>query len=193
GQPVGATRRSHMKAKLTLLVYLLLIPAAALGTAKAIKDDLDSQWQSALEKAYPQDGAKLAEVVSLGKVCADSDMRGDLKDGCTLYDRVNLMDRVALGTGIIGIVLLASIALAGRLARRRRRLLLALFRPGLPLTMLTLSLLTFLHAGLGIAAIYYGESVFLGQLHVKLLFALAIGGIVGIVAMLQAQWSAVKK
>src|SRR6266849_644425 len=138
-----------MKAKLTLLVYLLLIPAAAVGTAKAIKGELDSQWQSVLEKEYPHAGAKLAQV------------------------------------GLI--------ALAGRLARRRRRLLLALFRPGLHLTMLTLSVLTCLHAGLGIAAIYYGESVFWNQLHVRLMGALAIGAVVGIVSMLRAQWSAVQK
>ena len=52
-----------MKAKLTLLVYLLLIPAAALGTAKALEANLDSQWQSALEKAYPSLGSKPAEAV----------------------------------------------------------------------------------------------------------------------------------
>lgn len=182
-----------MRAKLTLLLYLLLIPAAAFWTAKAIEQEMDAHWESALQKELPTPGRKLSAVLPIAKACDDADMRGSIEALCSLHERVVLIDRGALGTGIAGLVLLGVIGLAGRLARGRRRLLLALFSPGLHLTMLSLAVLMLLHAALGIGAIYYGESVFWDHLHVRFMVMLGVGAVIGIVSMLSAQWSAIQR
>ena len=59
--------------------------------------------------------------------------------------------------------------------------------------MLTLSALTILYAVLGMAAIYYGESALIGRVHFGIMFGLAIFAVVGVVALVKAQLSCVKK
>jgi hypothetical protein len=75
------------------------------------------------------------------------------------------------------------ITIAGRLCRSSRRLLLALFGPGLHFTVFILVVLVLVHAGLAIASIYYGEGELAGRIHVGIMLAIGLGALTGIAGM----------
>jgi Zn-dependent protease with chaperone function len=99
----------------------------------------------------------------------------------------------AAASAIAGVVLLLLIALAGRLARRNRVLLLLVFKPGLYLTVAIVTCLIVVHAVLATATIYYVESALFGIIHVGVILAIALGAIGGVVAIARSTFAALKK
>jgi hypothetical protein len=92
---------------------------------------------------------------------------------------MNLMSAGAVGAGALGLVLLLAIRVTGSIARKRRRLLLYLFKPGLYLTAVVLIVLVMIHAALAITAIYYGESALIRRIHIGIIAAIGLAPWVG--------------
>ena len=178
--------------KLGLILIFLAIPVIAFIAAKGIEWKLDSTFRSALLEQYPEQAAQISNV-SVSVACGDSEIRTALAETCDLSDNMGLVKFGAILASILGIGLLIAIKIAGRIARGNRTLLLLIFKPGLHLTMLALSLLMVLHAALGMSAIYYGESALIGRVHVGIMFALGIGALFGVLAMIRAQFSTIKR
>jgi Zn-dependent protease with chaperone function len=108
-------------------------------------------------------------------------------------DSIELIRSGSILAVVVGIALLGGIRLAGSVSRKRRRLLLLIFAPGLHLTMLTTSGLMVLYAGLAIGTIYYAESVFIGSVHIGVILSLALGALFGIVTLIKAQFGTLQK
>ncbi len=181
-----------MSSKVRLLLIFLAIPLMALATASGVEWKLDSTLRDALRKQYPEETAWVAHV-SVSTVCRNYELRSKLIEMCNLSDNMARMKVGAIVAAILGLALLISIKIAGNIARGSRILLLAIFAPGLHLTMLALSALMILHATLGIAAVYYGASIFANTVPVGFILALGFGAVVGVLAMLRAQFSTIRK
>ena len=61
------------------------------------------------------------------------------------------------------------------------------------LTIFLMSGLMLLHAALGIAAIYYGESTLFGRIHIGIMFGLGLGALFGVYSLIRAQFSMLQK
>ena len=85
----------------------------------------------------------------------------------------------AFWAGVVGLTLILVIWLAGTVARTNRWLLLYLFKPGLYLTVLILVGLILVHAAVAMAALYYGESILTGRVHVFVIGAIGLGALIG--------------
>lgn len=127
---------------------------------------------------------KVLQMLPLQTVCSDAKL-ADMWTGCGDVQAVKLMSDGAVGGALIGIALVGLIGLAGILCRSSRRLLLALFGPGLHITILALIALIFLHAALAMGSIYYGEGEFLGRIHFGIMIAIALGALAGVVGMIR--------
>jgi Zn-dependent protease with chaperone function len=103
-----------------------------------------------------------------------------------------LVARTAVITGLIGAGLILMIALAGRLARNSRTVLLHLFAPGLYLTAGILTGLILAHALLAIAAIYYLAAL-AGRIPIGIIAAIGIGAVIGLIGMARSIFSLVQK
>jgi Zn-dependent protease with chaperone function len=68
-----------------------------------------------------------------------------------------------------------------------------LFKPGFYITATVITGLILVHALIAIAAIYYGESIYTGRLHVKIIALIGIGAVIGIVAVSRNVFSLVQK
>jgi Zn-dependent protease with chaperone function len=192
--------RQLMNARLLLL--FLAIPVIAYAASWGVQAKLDSDLRTALASAPEAQGRDVSGVtmdkfcaVTLGADGADADpeVQHDVAEVCGLVGTLHLMQTAAVASVGIGFGLLALVALGGRIARGRRTLLLIAFTPLLHLTMLTLSVLMVLHAGLGMATLYYAESAFIGRVHIGLMLGLGLGALLGVLALLQAQFGAVRK
>src|SRR5262245_37289097 len=140
-----------------LLLLLLAIPVIAYAASWGVQAKLDSDLRTAVASAPEAQGRNVSGItmdnfckVVLGGDGAQADPKAqhDVAEVCGLVDTLHHMQTAAIAAAGIGLGLLALVALAGRVARGRRTLLLLAFVPLLHLTMLTLSVLMVLHAGL---------------------------------------------
>lgn len=160
-----------------LVVLVLFIPVLGYGCANASQGQLDSQLRDALREEYSSVTEEQLSSVTLSKLCNQPDFQGE--DICSTADNITLIKQASVGSGLVGLALLVLIWIAGRVARDRRRLLLLLFRPGLHLTALILVGLVICYAAIAMGAIYYTESLFLGQVHVVLIGVIGLGALAG--------------
>jgi Zn-dependent protease with chaperone function len=174
-----------------LFGLILGIPLLGLAVAEGIQAYFNSELRSVIRKQYPNaDQAAIAQI-TLDRVCEKPD--AELRDICGTNANLNLMSAGAVGAGALGLVLVLAIRVAGSIARKRRRLLLYLFKPGLYLTAVVLIVLVAIHAALAISAIYYGESVLIGRIHIGIIAAIGLGALAGVVVIARSVFSLVRK
>lgn len=177
-----------------MLTFLLLVPLIAYLAAVGVQWKFNSELRQELIKDYP-DKADVLNNITVTNLCRNSDLRSDqgFSDVCSQNDNFEWMKSGAIIAGCLGLLMVAIIKFAGIISRKRRTLLLFLFGPGLHLTMLTMSVLAVLYAALGIAAIYYGESAFLGRIHIGVMLAFGIGALVTVGTLIRAQFTTIRK
>jgi len=93
----------------------------------------------------------------------------------------------------VGLLLLLLIHIAGRVARNNRTLLVFLFTPGLYLTALVLIGLIILHAAIAIVTLFYISVVFPELPYPRIILALSVGALIGVIAMIRGLFSTIRK
>jgi Zn-dependent protease with chaperone function len=177
-----------------MIAFLLLVPLIAYFAAVGVQWKFNSELRQELVKDYP-DKAAILNNVTVTNLCQNPDLRSDhgFSDVCSDNDNFEWMKTGAIVAGCVGVLMIVIIKLAGLISRKRRSLLLLLFAPGLHLTMLVMSALSILYAALGIAAIYYGESAFIGRIHIGVMLAFGIGALVTVATLIRAQFTTVRR
>lgn len=180
-----------MVSRVWLFGLLLIVPLIGFGVAEAIQAHFNSELRSVLREQYPEAGEDKLAQVTVDRLCEEPDT--EVRELCDINSNLNLMSRGALGAGTVGLALLLIIRLAGGLARNSRSLLVALFKPGLYLTVVVLIGLILVHAAVAMAAIYYGESALINRIHVGIIGAIGLGAAAGVLAMARGAFSLVRK
>jgi Zn-dependent protease with chaperone function len=176
---------------LWLFALVLGIPLIAFAVAEGIQAYFNSELRSAARGRYTDVDPNALSQLSIDRLCETPDPK--LRDICDTNRNLNLMSAGGIWAGGIGLALVFAIRLAGSAARTNRRLLLYLFKPGLYLTVLSLVGLVLVHAGLIMAAIYYGESILVGRVHIFIIGAIGVGAFLGIAVMVPNVFSLVRK
>jgi len=177
--------------RLWLFGLLLGIPIAGFAVAENIRNHFTSEVRLGIQNAYPDANPAAVSRLSVDRLCETGDR--SLADLCSTNDHLQLMSRASVWSGALGLVLLLAIQIASYAARSNRQLLLRLFKPGFYLTAAVITGLIVVHAIVAIAAIYYGESIYTGRLHVKIIALIGIGAVIGIVALSRSVFSLVQK
>jgi Zn-dependent protease with chaperone function len=175
-----------------LLLILVAVPLIAFGVSFAIAANRESKWQAELARQYPHVSVQERAAVTLLGMCADPKARIEIGIECGREDQLLLMRRVAMGAAAAGVGWLVLVGAAGRLARRDRRLLLRVFRPGLRLTAGFLTVLIAVHGVLAVAAVYLAEAALIERVHLGVIAAIAIGALFGVIAVGRAAFSVVR-
>ncbi|MEO6993835.1 MAG: hypothetical protein ABI273_09420, partial [Lacunisphaera sp.] len=179
-----------MKSFLRLLLFTLGLPILAIGVAWATMDRLDDSLRAQLRHEYPAVAEQIIAQITVDTLSKD----GKFAPGSELpriYSRLQLVQKVAIGSGAIGLLLIAAIYFAGVITRTRRDLLLRLFRPGVFATLILVGLLTIVQATALAGALYYYEFVDNGGKDTVAAYSIAImiGGVLAIVAVARAIFS----
>jgi Zn-dependent protease with chaperone function len=187
-----------------LFVALLAIPAIALAVAQAILSYENNQFQQGAASDFAEiknptpDQQKVYDLfrkISLQQFCGNPTLRAasTLESDCS--EEVDPLVMITTGAeiaGAVGIGLIFGIAMFGLLARSSRTMLVLLFLPGLYLTLIVLVALIALHAGLLIAALYY-VCALAGRIPIGIMIAIGIGAVLGIIAIIQGAFGAVRR
>jgi Zn-dependent protease with chaperone function len=188
---VSSQEVKSMARRLWLFGLLLGIPIVGFATAESIRARLTSEVRLGIKSYYPDATPAVVSRVSVDRLCETRDR--SLADLCSTNDHLQLMSRASVWSGGLGLALLLAIQIASYAARSNRQLLLRLFKPGFYITATVITGLIVVHAIIAIAAIYYGESVYTGRLHVKIIALIGIGAVIGIVALSRSVFSLVQK
>lgn len=174
-----------------LFGLLLVIPLLGLGVAEAIQVQYNTQLRSIIRQKYPEVTDGQLGRITVDRLCADLDP--NLRELCDTNRNLNLLSLGALGTGAVGLALLALIRIAGILARNSRSLLVGLFRPGLYVTVTILICLILVDAIVAMSTIYYGEAALSGRIHIRIIAMIGLGAVAGVFAMARGAFSLVRK
>lgn len=174
-----------------LFGLVLGVPLLGLAVAEGIQAHFNSQLRSVLREQMPDADPTVLSHVTIDHLCDERAV--ELRDICATNDNLNLMSIAAVSAGAVGLVLLLGIWVGGSLARSNRRLLLYVFKPGLYLTAIALIGLVVTHAGVAMTAIYYGESMLLGRVHVFVILAIGLGALVGVLGIARNAFALVRK
>ncbi|HXH05492.1 MAG TPA: M48 family metallopeptidase, partial [Vicinamibacterales bacterium] len=180
-----------MKKLPTLVAMLTAVPlvAWAVGTSLTLREE--RRWQAALAERYSQVPADLRAAFTLEVACRDPDVRQALSGACGTQSVLASLRVGGIATGAIGLGWLGLVALGGHLARGRRAVLLAVFRPGLYLTAILLVVLISAHGILAVASLYLGEATLTGRVHGQVILAIAAGALFGVVAVARSAFGIV--
>lgn len=181
-----------MRNSLMVLLVVLSIPVVGYWAANGSQGLLDSQIRDALRDEFPafQDDSRVSRVTA-DALCDLPQLSGE--NLCQTASNLALIKRASIVSGMIGVLLLAVIWLAGRLTRMRRRLLLYVFKPGLYVTALALIGLVITYGGIAIGAIYYGESLLVGRVHLGLIALIGVGALGGVAAIITNSFRIIHK
>lgn len=170
-----------MRSRLYLLLVLLTVPSIAFAVSLGLEWRLNSEMRAALAEQYPREPAERVASFTVAGLCAVA--RDDAPELCGERDTLVTIRRGAVATAVAGLLLVAGIHLAARGAARDRQRLVRLFSPGLYVTLAAVLVLTCAHAVLAIVALYYGESWLLGRVHVGIIAGIALGALLGLLAV----------
>ncbi len=179
-----------MPVRVSLFVLILGVPLLGFAVSSGVRAHFDSELRAEAIKELPNlDPAKLADL-TVARLCENSAVGSD---PCQTDANLGLLRTASLVSGAAGLGFLGLIAVAAFAARSNRKLLVALFRPGLYLTALVISVLILAHAVIAIAVIYYGETALINRIHSGILLAIAIGAITGVTAVARSAFRVVQK
>lgn len=177
--------------RIWLIGIILGVPIIGFGVSEGIQAHFNSQLRTAIFSNYKDADPQKVAKATLDDFCDEN--RSGIADICRTNDILNLMSMAAILSGGFGIFLLLCVRIAGVIARSNRHVLLWTFKPGLYITGLVLILLVIIHAGIAMGAIYYGESILIGRIHVFIIGAIGIGALVGVAAIGRNTFSLVTK
>lgn len=173
-------------------VIVLAIPAVAfvVGTGVSAKYHSDLVAYVEAEIGRPLTAEEQARL-DLDVLCATPDMSGE--DVCGDIRLASLTRQLAIAGAAVGAGLLLVVVLLGSRARRDRDALIRLFRPGLYITLAGLVAAVAIDGALAVLSAYLGLGVFMGRVFPVILIALALGGVLGVAAIIRAALGATKR
>lgn len=164
-----------------LYVFILAVPLIGLAVGEGGQAYFNAQLRAAVAKAYPDVPQETINTLTMDALCTDPEYRSELV--CIDYRNLNLLSAASVGAGVAGVFLLLAIRAAGAFARADRTRLLRVFKPGLYVTGVALIVLVLVHAAIGMAAVYYGESLLVQRIHGAVILGIGVGALSGVVSI----------
>lgn len=176
-----------MLRRLKLFAWILSVPIVTIIVALYIQSGMERDWRALLVKHFGSE--KATRAMSFAEFCSRPDRPASAGTVCGNLHMQSWLLAGGIIAGLLGLGLLAAIALAGRRAASQRQILLTVFGNGLRVTVVAIITLITLHALLAMAAIWYGESYAVGTVHYMIIGFIGLGAVMGLYAMAKAIWS----
>jgi Zn-dependent protease with chaperone function len=162
------------------LGILFAVPALGLIASSILSASLQADFLKAIG------GTKLVQSSPmLADLCGIDKIRSQISDACDAVDENDLLWRISLAVGLIGIALIGTIFIASQVSKTNRRLLVFLFAPGIRLVMLILCAVILADAGIIVYSVYQLEATFIHRVHTGFIAAVGLGAAAGAFAMIR--------
>jgi Zn-dependent protease with chaperone function len=173
--------------KLILIVLVGVIPVIGYFTGLYVKSDYETQWLTYVEKELGSEASasvKSGQLLSLKQICNNPKVSNE--DFCSTYHSVLLLQYASVAAFIAGLMLLAGIFAAARLAASNRNLLVTLFSPGLNVVLYVLFALIIVQGAIATYGVYIFEVTAVHKVHVFLIGGIGLGALIGSFNMIRA-------
>jgi Zn-dependent protease with chaperone function len=188
---------AHMTKNLLLFCILLVIPIFGLAAGEGLHIYFEAKFADALQSQSNPTGKSVDESpissTTLHSACAIPDFRSTAEDLCGTYDNILLMRESSICLAAAGLILIFGIWVCARAARGNRRLLVALFAPGVKVVLILLCAIIAVQGAIAAYGIYILEVVLIERVHYFLVGGIAFGAILGSFKMIGAGFSLVKQ
>jgi Zn-dependent protease with chaperone function len=173
---------ARLRRRAWLLVLVLAVPAVGFGCATGVQATLNSEVREQARTLFPDIRPDRVAQITVQALCKTANP--DLAEACATNMAMNAIRAAAVTAVVLGLGLISFIGLAGMLAGRNRSILLVVFKFGLSLTAILLTVLVLVDAAILMASIYFGESAVSGQVHEGIVFVVGLGAVYGVAAIL---------
>jgi Zn-dependent protease with chaperone function len=167
-----------------LLSIVLAVPLLGFATAVGLELRLDAAVQRGLHRGMPE--VPMAKIATVGAVRFCSQDHHAIPALCGVVSQLEFVWYASLFSIVVPLVLIFGIGFAARRAYGNRALLFAVFVPGFYLTAALVVVLVALHTAIALWSIWLISSLRSGLLPLGWMFMLAIGGIIGVVAIVRS-------
>lgn len=169
---------SVAKSVLIAILAMLAVPVAAFVLATHNKIELDGKFMKAVSRNDTQVAAKLrSQSVSYETFCA-ADVTRQYADTCAPLDEVHYFEWAALAACALGLVSLGLAIFVPVATGHSRRWLALAFSPTVRLVTFAVGISFCLQAALAAYGLYVLESQTIGRVHVQIIGAVGIGGLI---------------
>jgi len=185
----GESTRQWLNAILVVLAIPIIAIAISLGVVAKYQGDVYAAVEQEIGRSLTSQERSDPdlEVVSY---CAGPQSADDA--ACADVRLAGSTKVLGIAGSAEGAALLLTVAFLRARASRDRNALLRLFRPGLYVTLIGITLLVALDGLLAVGAVYLGLGVFLGRIYPILILAIAAGALFALVGIVRAMFAASK-
>ena len=170
------------KALIFLVIFSLAIPIIGIITGTLVSHSYEKEYENIIIDGIKKEkGIDLSNnqdfltEIKLNNICSQLKIDQDLTPICTEYNQINFLKYGASYTLLFSILALMIVPLLSLCAKKSRKALFYLFRPGLFLTQIISAILVIANSVIIISSIYFAESFYLGRVHVYLITILGLG------------------
>lgn len=182
-----------MKKIIKVILILSIIPLASLLTAFFIEKGFRISWEQVMIEKSGIEASK-SEIFQLETFCKSGYDSEVAKEFCEYPIYTYWIRDISILTILIGSSLIIFIYLAGRYSVKNRIFLLKIFKIGIRLTLITLSILIISFSALLIFTIYYFlESFLFGVYHPHILAIIGVGAVIGSFRIMKSSFSFLKE
>ena len=179
--------------KLKLLGILVAIPLISYLVLGWVSSKQEQEWRRALEQFVKNVPANRLDIYSLENACGNAQLAAKLDDVCSNFSNVHKIRTLALWACIGNVLFPLLVMLAGAVCKANRKLLLAIFGPGLYISKIAISVLVIVQGIVLVGTIYYGEPALTGEIHIIPILGIGIASLTGAFYIISATFGLVKK
>ena len=162
------------------------IPVIALVVVALSDANLENQWRQALESQFGPIPAADGDRLRLAALCNEPDFAPELGPLCSDSGLASAGRTMAVVAVALSMCLIGFIAATHLVAKRDRRAIVRIFRPGLYVVLIALAVLMVLDGAIVMIATYLGEGALLGYIHPAIIFGVGLAVLVAAWGVLRA-------
>jgi Zn-dependent protease with chaperone function len=168
------------------------VPLVGILASSGIQASFNSDLRAAARKQLQNAPAARIDALTVTAFCGTPRIRDANLEMCDTNRNIRLLGLTSAIAAALGIFLVGILRTAGIAARKSRKLLLLIFRPGLYFTAALLIVLVLMHAAIAVATIYYAEAILIGFLTFGVIAAIGAGALAGALGIARHAFRLVK-
>lgn len=178
---------STFKSWFILIALFFTIPIIGTATSILVSHSYEKKYESIIIESVKKDkGVDVSEnqeflaKIKLDNICSESTLEEAFTGVCNEYSKMKYLGYASGLTLIFSIFALLLVPTLSKIAKKNRKALFYLFRPGLFLSQIISAILVIANSAIIVFSIYLAESFYTGRVHIYLI------GILGLVAVFAA-------
>jgi len=159
-----------------LIFFFFATPLLGITISVLVSQGYEKEYESIIIDSIKKDkdvdvsgNQEFLANINLNNICSGSNLDNSLTGVCNEYNQIKYLGYASGFTLVFSILALLMVPILGQIAKRNRKALFYLFRPGLFLSQIISAILVVTNSAIIIFSIYFAESFYVGRVHIFLI------------------------